>query len=170
MRAAPPRIGRRGGPLPLGRGPGPPDRGLAGPHEELSPPQPGLPPPRPHPIEGPRPPAALPRHPLVHPRGRTPRKPRPHPRPPQRHRATPHDRPYAPTPGGRHGGGSGSRHGGLTPGRATADRALDRTRASRREAEEREPVVSETAHRLRRAREQNHFAEMFRQPLEGRGA
>ncbi|SCF33517.1 hypothetical protein GA0115257_111638 [Streptomyces sp. LcepLS] len=61
------------------------------------------------------------------------------------------------------------RHGGRTPGQAAADRALHRTQAGRREVEERQSAVSETAHLLRHERERNHFAELFRASIEGRG-
>ncbi|MGE9696651.1 DUF7620 family protein [Streptomyces sp. SPB074] len=61
------------------------------------------------------------------------------------------------------------RHGGRTPGQAAADRALHQAREERHETARRGREVTETAGQLREIRERNHFAEMFRQSLEGRG-
>ncbi|MFE6716867.1 hypothetical protein ACFVDU_04665 [Streptomyces albidoflavus] len=62
------------------------------------------------------------------------------------------------------------RRGGRSPGQAAADRALHRARADRQEAEDRQPAVQETAETLRRYREENHFAQLFRASIEGRRA
>ena len=55
-----------------------------------------------------------------------------------------------------------------TPGQRDADKALARSRKARREVEAHRPAVTEIAERLAHERRQNHFAEMFRQALEGR--
>lgn len=54
-----------------------------------------------------------------------------------------------------------------TPGQWAARRAYDRAHADRREAERRRPEVDEAASVLREIRERNHFAEMFREAIEG---
>jgi len=54
-----------------------------------------------------------------------------------------------------------------SPGQRDADKALSRAQKARREAESQRSVVSEVASRLARERQRNHFAELFRQALEG---
>ncbi|WP_457785021.1 DUF7620 family protein [Streptomyces griseus] len=55
-------------------------------------------------------------------------------------------------------------------GQEAAESALRRAEAARKEAEERQPAVSEAAGALRRARQENHFAARFRASIEGRSA
>ncbi|MFD5026980.1 hypothetical protein [Streptomyces sp. NPDC058373] len=62
------------------------------------------------------------------------------------------------------------RRGGRSPGQVAADRALHRAHEDRQEAEDRQPAVTETADQLRRYRQENHFADMFRRSIEGRQA
>ncbi len=57
---------------------------------------------------------------------------------------------------------------GKTAGQREAERALHRAQKARLEAEAHRPAVLRLAERLARERERNHFAEMFRQALEGR--
>lgn len=59
------------------------------------------------------------------------------------------------------------KRGRPTPGQKAADRAVERAKAARIEAEERRPQVEETANRLKEIRERNHFAEMFTAAIEG---
>ncbi|WP_434099451.1 DUF7620 family protein [Streptomyces platensis] len=59
------------------------------------------------------------------------------------------------------------RRGRPTPGQKAAQRAVERAQAARIEAEERRPEVDEATDKLRRLRERNHFAEMFRSAIEG---
>lgn len=54
-----------------------------------------------------------------------------------------------------------------TAGQREADSALSRAQEARREVEASRPAVNRVAARLARERERNHFAEMFRQALEG---
>ncbi|GGZ82160.1 DUF7620 family protein [Streptomyces rubiginosohelvolus] len=55
-------------------------------------------------------------------------------------------------------------------GQKAAESALRRAEAARKEAEDRQPAVSEAAGALRRARQENHFAARFRASIEGRSA
>jgi hypothetical protein len=50
---------------------------------------------------------------------------------------------------------------------AEAEAAVARARTAHREATERRPEVHAVAERLRRLREQNHFAEMISRALQG---
>lgn len=59
------------------------------------------------------------------------------------------------------------RRGEVTPGQQAAEDALARAVQARQEAEERQPEVRRIARRLRAERERNHFAETFRQALQG---
>ncbi|WP_455680740.1 DUF7620 family protein [Streptomyces pseudovenezuelae] len=54
-----------------------------------------------------------------------------------------------------------------TPGQREADRALSRSRDARKTIQANWPEVNHRSTRLRSERVQNHFAEMFRQALEG---
>lgn len=54
-----------------------------------------------------------------------------------------------------------------TPGQREADRALSRTRDARREILANRPEVKRRSSNLRRERQENHFAELFRAVLEG---
>ncbi|WP_434093453.1 DUF7620 family protein [Streptomyces griseorubiginosus] len=54
-----------------------------------------------------------------------------------------------------------------TPGQQAAEKALSRAQKARREVESHRSAVSEIASRLARERQRNHFAEMFRQAIEG---
>jgi hypothetical protein len=54
-----------------------------------------------------------------------------------------------------------------TPGQREADSALTRARAARKEVESHGPAIAKVAARLARERERNHFAEIFRNALEG---
>jgi hypothetical protein len=55
-------------------------------------------------------------------------------------------------------------------GQEAAESALRRAQADRKEAEERQPAVTEAAEVLREIRQENHFAARFRASLEGRSA
>ncbi|MFH9236019.1 hypothetical protein [Streptomyces globisporus] len=57
-----------------------------------------------------------------------------------------------------------------TDGQEAAESALRRAKAARKEAEERQPAVTEAAGALRAARQENHFAARFRASIEGRSA
>lgn len=59
------------------------------------------------------------------------------------------------------------RRGRPTPGQRAAQHAVERAKAARVEAEGRRPEVDEATSKLRRIRERNHFAEMFRAAIEG---
>ena len=59
------------------------------------------------------------------------------------------------------------RRGRPTPGQKAARRAVERAQAARLEAEERRPEVDEATSKLREIRERNHFAELFRDAIEG---
>lgn len=59
------------------------------------------------------------------------------------------------------------RRGRPTPGQRAAQRAVERAKAARLEAEERRPEVDEATSKLRELRNRNHFAEMFQSAIEG---
>lgn len=54
-----------------------------------------------------------------------------------------------------------------TPGQREAESALSRSREARKKIQANWPEVNHRSTRFRNEREQNHFAEMFRQALEG---
>jgi hypothetical protein len=54
-----------------------------------------------------------------------------------------------------------------TPGQKEAERALSRTQDARQEILANRPEVTHRASRLKRERQENHFAELFRAALEG---
>ncbi|WP_435857938.1 DUF7620 family protein [Streptomyces tendae] len=56
---------------------------------------------------------------------------------------------------------------GKTRGQREAESALSRARKARRAVEAHRPAVARIAERLASEREQNHFAELFRQAFEG---
>lgn len=56
---------------------------------------------------------------------------------------------------------------GKTNGQREAESALSRAQKARRAVEAHRPIVDRVAARLAHEREQNHFAEIFRQALEG---
>lgn len=55
-------------------------------------------------------------------------------------------------------------------GQEAAESALRRAEADRKEAEERQPAVTEVVGALREFRQENHFAAKFRATIEGRSA
>lgn len=59
------------------------------------------------------------------------------------------------------------RRGRPTPGQRAAQHAVERAREAQREATERRPEVDEATSKLREIRARNHFAEMFREAIEG---
>ena len=59
------------------------------------------------------------------------------------------------------------RRGRPTPGQRAAQHAVERAQAARIEAEERRPEVDQATSKLRELRQRNHFAEMFREAIEG---
>ncbi|MFI6105855.1 hypothetical protein [Streptomyces sp. NPDC051310] len=59
------------------------------------------------------------------------------------------------------------RRGEPSQGQREAEGALDRARTAREQAEERRPLVEAAVQRLRREREENHFADRIRAALEG---
>ncbi|WP_455713783.1 DUF7620 family protein [Streptomyces rochei] len=56
---------------------------------------------------------------------------------------------------------------GKTHGQREAEKALSRAQKARRAVEAHRPLVDRVAARLANEREQNHFAELFRQAFEG---
>ncbi|WP_456294274.1 DUF7620 family protein [Streptomyces tendae] len=54
-----------------------------------------------------------------------------------------------------------------TEGQREAEKALSRAQKARRAVEAHRPAVTRVAARLASEREQNHFAELFRQAFEG---
>lgn len=59
------------------------------------------------------------------------------------------------------------RRGRPSPGQRAAQHAVERAKAARLEAEGRRPEVDEATSKLREIRRRNHFAEMFREAIEG---
>ena len=55
-------------------------------------------------------------------------------------------------------------------GQKAAESALRRAEADRKDAEDRQPAVTEAAGALRQIRQENHFAARFRASIEGRSA
>ncbi|MGW1468539.1 DUF7620 family protein [Streptomyces sp. NPDC002308] len=55
-------------------------------------------------------------------------------------------------------------------GQEAAESALRRAQEARKEAEDRQPAVSEVVGALRELRRENHFAAKFRATIEGRSA